>query len=287
MNRDRYLTLFAAICCLVAVGTAAGTMDASVTTEPEEAIDIDTRLLPIGTDHLWELHTKVNGAQNGDGERNGASQKPNGDSNAQREVNKPGPERQQQGGQGETRTGVAGGGEKQRASGADDRNGAKSEPKAQQEDRNANSGSTALIDPGWDLVDLLLAFVIGVVALACVCGVVLLGRRLGRRIRERRSPPESTDEPTPPGEPAPANDVSRAWFEMTREVGVDDRHELTPNERAAAAAERGADPEAATSLTRLFEEVRYGQAPVTEGRKERARRWLDRLRSDTSEREKP
>jgi hypothetical protein len=56
------------------------------------------------------------------------------------------------------------------------------------------------------------------------------------------------------------NAVYRAWREMTALVAVDDPETTTPGEFAAAAVEVGMDETDVDELTRLFEEVRYGEA---------------------------
>ena len=66
---------------------------------------------------------------------------------------------------------------------------------------------------------------------------------------------------------------------MDERLDLDDRTHLTPRECAAAARDRGADDETVRDLTALFEEVRYGNARVTDERRERAERTVERLRS--------
>jgi hypothetical protein len=67
---------------------------------------------------------------------------------------------------------------------------------------------------------------------------------------------------------------------MTTLLELDAREELTPRECARRAVDRGASPEAARAVTRAFEEVRYGGAPVTDDRRERATQGLQRVRGD-------
>lgn len=75
----------------------------------------------------------------------------------------------------------------------------------------------------------------------------------------------------------PSNTVYEAWREMAAEAAEATDGTLTANEVAAAADERGLDGEAVRALTRLFEEVRYGDRPVTEERERRAESALDSL----------
>lgn len=74
-----------------------------------------------------------------------------------------------------------------------------------------------------------------------------------------------------------ANPVYRAWAEMTDGVGVAAPDSTTPAEFADAAIEAGLDPADVHALTDLFREVRYGDAPVTETRIERAEARLRRI----------
>lgn len=74
-----------------------------------------------------------------------------------------------------------------------------------------------------------------------------------------------------------SNPVYSAWREMATEAAESASGTLTANEVAAAADDRGLDDDAVRTLTRLFEEVRYGGRPVTEDRKRRARSALESI----------
>lgn len=75
----------------------------------------------------------------------------------------------------------------------------------------------------------------------------------------------------------PSNPVYRAWREMATDVQASSDASLTANEVAAAAAERGFDGDAVRTLTRVFEEVRYGDRPVTDDRERRATSALESI----------
>jgi len=66
------------------------------------------------------------------------------------------------------------------------------------------------------------------------------------------------------------NAIYRAWGEMVTLLGVGDPQEATPRQFEATAIEGGMDPEDVHVLTETFEEVRYGDAPLTEARRKRA-----------------
>ncbi|WP_248299370.1 DUF4129 domain-containing protein [Halorhabdus amylolytica] len=76
-----------------------------------------------------------------------------------------------------------------------------------------------------------------------------------------------------------ANAVYRAWIEMTDALEVSKRESTTPGEFAELAIEAGMAPDDVRELTRLFEDVRYGDEPVSETRAERARDALRRIES--------
>jgi hypothetical protein len=77
--------------------------------------------------------------------------------------------------------------------------------------------------------------------------------------------------------PAPKNAVSKAWYEFADALGFGDDRSYTPRECAEAARNAGVDEETIDAVTVPFEEVRYGEAPVTEERERRARDGLERF----------
>lgn len=85
--------------------------------------------------------------------------------------------------------------------------------------------------------------------------------------------------PWPRGEPA--DEVRQAWLAMVQRADLDRPWLRTPRECARAASRAGLDAEVVDEITRLFEEVRYGGAPLTEERRHRALEWLRRLGSGT------
>lgn len=66
------------------------------------------------------------------------------------------------------------------------------------------------------------------------------------------------------------NQVYRAWREMTDLLDVPEPDATTPGEFAAAATAAGMAGEDVSELTRLFEDVRYGDAEADETRERRA-----------------
>lgn len=73
---------------------------------------------------------------------------------------------------------------------------------------------------------------------------------------------------------AASNAVYEAWIEMTETLDVAGPDTTTAGEFADVAIEAGMAPEDVRELTRLFEDVRYGDVPVSPERAERAREAL-------------
>jgi hypothetical protein len=85
-------------------------------------------------------------------------------------------------------------------------------------------------------------------------------------------------------EAAVDNEVFRAWREMTTLLDVRNPEASTPAEFASAAVEAGLDRDDVDELTRLFEDVRYGEYDASAERERRAitifRRIEDRYAED-------
>jgi hypothetical protein len=88
--------------------------------------------------------------------------------------------------------------------------------------------------------------------------------------------PTPATRPVPPGDLDPSNEVYRAWCELVRRLEVSGAATMTPRELARSAIDQGFDREAVESLTRAFEQVRYGTMASGE-RESRARAALERL----------
>jgi len=79
------------------------------------------------------------------------------------------------------------------------------------------------------------------------------------------------------------NAVYDAWREMTAALSVERPATTTPSEFADAAVAAGMDREDVAELTWLFEEVRYGDEPVTDERERRATEALRNIESTYAE----
>lgn len=73
------------------------------------------------------------------------------------------------------------------------------------------------------------------------------------------------------------NAIYRAWREMVELLDVGDPREATPRAFETMAIEAGMDPADVGVLTRTFEVVRYGDASLTDERRERAVAALERI----------
>lgn len=91
------------------------------------------------------------------------------------------------------------------------------------------------------------------------------------------------DPPEPVADVPPSNGVYRAWRRLADAVDETTDRTLTTGEVAAVAVERGLDGEAVRTLTRQFEEVRYGGRSATDERERRAEEALAGLALDGGE----
>lgn len=139
----------------------------------------------------------------------------------------------------------------------------------------------------------LLLGAIGVVAVLAL--VILFGLSTDEPSPEQESEPDDEVPPetlTPVGAAAgraadkladqttsTSNAVYRAWVDMTEALDVQNRQSTTPGEFAEAAIEAGMKPRDVEALTQLFEDVRYGDAAVSDERERQATDALRRIES--------
>ncbi|WP_135855422.1 DUF4129 domain-containing protein [Halorussus salinus] len=308
MGADSVLTVVVALCCVLAIGATSTTLDSTVETDPEEVTDFDYSKVPIGSGQAQKLDDAIDRGRSATGQSGSAddgspAEGTSGDQ--QMQASRADPDADEgdhtksagsgDGGEPEQRAG-SGANEQQRqsaGSGANERrqqsSGSGDEQNRGASSRNDRSGSGAgATDPPlvqqliWLLRDLL-ELLLDLIPYLVLATLVAVAVRFRDRILARIAPgaagraDDAGDEPRP--DPDPQNAVSAAWFEMVERLDLDDRTHLTPGECAAAAKRRGADDEAVRDLTALFEEVRYGGARVTDERRERAERTVERLRS--------
>ncbi|RDZ62165.1 hypothetical protein C5B90_17570 [Haloferax sp. Atlit-12N] len=264
MNSDVLVTLGLALVCLFVVGSAAGSLESAVDSSPSEAIDLDYSSLPLdkgdANDIKREYQTLTDdpsqqehsGQQTKQSDRSSASGPDDGDSDDTSDSSDS--EQNQAGGSKET--------------------------------PGEQDPLESLIETLLALLSRLVELLVGVIAVVALVLVARYRDRIAARLspmiphfRGDESPVEERTEGGFDAPPEPQNEVTEAWYEMVERLRLDDRQLLTPRERAAIARENGADANSVWSLTELFEEVKYGGAPVTEDRRRRARECLERLGS--------
>lgn len=280
MKLEQFASLAIALCCLFAVGTAATTLDSAVSTDPDQVITFDHEALPVGAGAVGDLRKQVNKAdENAQSNDKSEVQPDTADSgDPQRQSSKQSDQGQtsdsSSDSSSDTQSQSAGGGDSGQQGGGNGSSPAAQEP--------------SLIERLLALLEALLALLLSILPYALLAavavGAVAFRDRIFDRLRSD-APAESQRaaagaSPEPLGEPDPQNDVARAWVELCSAFGLANRPELTPSEVQAEAISRGADREAVDELRRLFEDVRYGNAPVDDDRRRRARQQLRQLGLD-------
>lgn len=274
MNRDSAITLVLAVLCISAAGVSATTMQSTLSQEPDDVVDIDFSKLPIGEDEgktakgALQSDGDTQGQTGKDGTEGDVESSDSGDDGDQSQSSQANPEGEM---------GKAGSNDQSGDSGSNDQRDGQSgggDGKGSQ-----YGGEPGLLQQLLNLLMDLLPFLLLVVLLALAYRyrhhLLALVLALASVFGDRETAATASGSAWP--SEAPDNDVHRAWLTMVSETGIDEPRRRTPAECAAAAIEAGLDPAAVRTVTETFEEVRYGGAPVTDERRERARRGLDRL----------
>lgn len=262
MNSDSIIPLVLALLCVSAVGVSSSTLTSSMSTDPEDVINPDYERLPLSQDDAERLREEVTS----NGEQMSAKA---GETGNEKQVESPPQDAESQPDQQQSDSG---------------------DGESQQSNQQSEKQSGEKVVPP-SLLDKLLAFlwnVLPILALLAVLGALaVLAHRYSDRLLalvaallpERRAGSASDDgsdgRPWPTVEPD--NEVHGAWLTMVSRLDIDQPRTKTASECARAAVDAGMDPDAVGTLTRLFEEVRYGGAPVTESRRTQAKSGLKRL----------
>jgi hypothetical protein len=214
MTRQRFLTILLALSCMTAVGFTATTLESSLSTDPDDVIDVNYKYLPIGEEPVKDV------------KRQAIRNEQNAPSSADSSSSPPAPE---------SMFGVFG-----------------------------------------KLLALLLLLVALGLAYRYRHHMFALVLAIKDWFTDRVPTHEESGGAVWPSR-QPSNDVDRAWLAMVKQANPDRPWSRTPAECAQAAVDAGMNAEAVSRLTTLFEEVRYGDAPVTDERRQRAREWFERL----------
>jgi hypothetical protein len=269
VTAERVLSAVLAVCCLFALGTSAAALDAAVDTTPDDVIDVDVATLPLPSDDVTRLKRQIQSESTGD-QRTGEVDRPSRSGSPQ--------ERPQSGSQ-----------DASDSADSSDRSGPRSAPSTGQGDeRVPGSDDPTLLERLLALLRRLLELLVSVLPVLVVAGLVAAGVRYRDRLRASLArladrfglgtdANEASDHRR--GTPEPSNEVEAAWFEMVRSTGLTDETTRTPRQYAEEAVDAGADPAVVNALTEMFERVRYGGDPVTDRRRERARRNIQRIRA--------
>lgn len=266
MNGDSYAAIVIALCCIGAAGMASTTLASSLQQDPDDVIDVDYEKLPIGTDEGASVKRAVQGdSSNPDStgsdsdETDESGPQSSGESNSQErdadsETSQSDESSQSGGDGGETRS----------AGGADG---------------SGDAGGLSLLDRLVLLLEQLLPLLALLVALALGYRyrryLLALGLAAAASLRDEAEERSGAESRWPTERPS--NEIHRVWLSMIDRLDLDRPRSRTPSECAAAAIDAGLDPTAVRTLTDVFEEVRYGEKPVTEERRRRAREGLERL----------
>lgn len=252
MNGSRIAPALVALLCITAIGVSATTLDSTLTTDPDEEIDPNYELLPIGQDDALEIQQEMEGTAGDPGDSDGSvpGEASEGDPTDDGDSD---PEDHESSAESE---------------------GGDEGPSAGDDGAGSGDGTGAGTGPATpDLLDRLLAMLLALLrALVPLVAVLSLGAlavrhraRIAAAIAslvgsgdgvERSADPEETWP-----ESAPTNPVDRAWVTMVRQADPPRPAVMTPAECAAAARDAGLDPAAVAAITDAFERVHYGGSP--------------------------
>lgn len=249
-----YLKLVIALCCIAAIGLAASTYDSTLDTDPDDVIDVKHTWIPLGKETILALQDRQPSS----------------------------PKQGQSSGGGSAGGGGGGGGGSGGASASES-----SPPDEPAPCTTGLAGVLATVFPSLIppcgtlyLFGLLLPFLLllTVPALVYRYRARLLAPVLAvMGVLGDRAATDGDEEAVPWPSEQPGNAVQSAWLSMVMRTDIDRPWTRTPAECARAAVDAGMNAEAVETITTLFEEVRYGGAPLTDDRRQRARDWHQRL----------
>lgn len=254
MNARAIATLVVAFACITSVGVASTTLESSLSSTPDDVINVGHDLIPISPSDTGALKEAITASEDGSGDT--SAEKASDGSMTKQGSGDDGEEQRNQ------RRGDEGSSGHQQSDTEENRQSGSGE----EESRQSLGGLGDVPDPGQSWLPLLIAVL-----------VLALLVRYRDRVAAFLEPPESGESGEPIGVPAPKNDVERAWVAIVGATRIENPWRKTPAECADAAVEKGLDADAVQRIRRVFEDVKYGDREVTEARRDEVHRNLDRL----------
>jgi hypothetical protein len=245
MNPSKVAPVVLALLCIAAIGVSATTLESSLSTDPDEEIDLSYEHLPIGEDDAAALQEEMEGSKE------------------------------------EETVEVASAADSEEE--ASDRQPASSSSESEAPSESSREEATGTGPTPPSLLDRLLALlrVLAVVLVVAALAIryrerilAVLSALFESAEDEAGADAEATADPWPDAEPS--NVVDRAWVALVREVDPERPAVMTPSECAAAAREAGLDAATVEAITGAFERVNYGGVDVSAER-DRAAEALRRL----------
>lgn len=247
MTANRFLPVLVCVCCIVALGVSATTLESSLSTSPDDVIDIEYDELPIGQESLSDAKEQATqkGKPDSAADPSEMDSGANSDSDSQESSQAPG--------------------------GDDDSSG-------------LGDGIPSLLDRLLSLLSSLLVY--GAVTLA-IGLTAAAGYRYRDRIRDRLAGlwPDAErageslwvrDDAQTYADDA-TNPIHHAWLQLIEHAGIDDPHAHSPRESARRAVANGLPRAPVEQITHEFEAVRYGPAEPTPDRIDRVESELGRI----------
>lgn len=241
MRHHQVFTLLFAACCLLALVSLSASLESAVSTQPDDAVEVDHESLPLPVEKASELKRSFEST--------------------------PSEERQ-------TEPESAQSDDRQSSASRDAESTSSSSVQKTKSEREET-----LLDLLRRLLAALLGLLPVLVALGAL--VVVSSQRtrlmawLRRHLSRFRSEDAAAEVVPEPSVRSPANRVEQAWLEMLSRADVDPEPSATPRECAEMLVRAGLDREPVLELTTMYERVRYDDVAVTT---DRTRRALEHLR---------
>ena len=240
MNRERVVSVVVAVACIASMGVASTTLESSLASNPDDAIELDYDSLPIGREDAKEVKQDVQ--QN---EENGQPQSQSSSASSSSSVSS-----------------------------------SSSDSSSASASAASSSSEQSLLDMLIALLEALLPYLVGAFVVLAVGGLgYRYRRRLVAPFLALvdGSGGGGGDDERAAVEWQPRDDVERAWLELVQTAGVDRPQSKTPAECADDVVAAGYDPEPVHRLRRAFEDVRYGEQTPTDDLRERVAQSRRRL----------